>query len=79
MGVEEEKEGKLCALRRLAREDLLFRRLERRYLDLEEAFAQMANTLPQDQQDTAWAYVCASDDLDRRLLEIACEYIRLRE
>lgn len=71
----EETEKRLRLLRRLARADPAFRDMEQRYFALERDFSEMTNTLPQSQQDIAWAYVCASDDLDRRLLEIACAYI----
>ena len=42
---------------------------------LEKQFSDMTTTLSREQEDLVWEFVCTSDELDRRLLEIACEYI----
>lgn len=67
--------GKIKLLHQLARCDEKYRSIETRFLRLEKEFSEMANRLPDEEQDIAWAFVCTSDELDRRLLEIACDYI----
>ena len=68
-------EGKINLLRLLANGDELYRRIKERYRMQEEAFAQTATLLSNEQQDILWAFVLTSDELDRRLLEIACDYV----
>ena len=68
-------EGKINLLRLLANGDELYRRIKERYRTQEEAFAQTAALLSKEQQDILWAFVLTSDELDRRLLEIACDYV----
>ena len=68
-------EGKINLLRLLANGDELYRRIKERYRMQEEAFAQTAALLSNEQQDILWAFVLTSDELDRRLLEIACDYV----
>lgn len=66
---------KMEMLRRLAKADAKYREIEGTYLELERAFSEMTIRLTEEQQDIAWAFVCTSDELDRRLMEIACDYI----
>lgn len=68
-------DGKMEMLRRLAKADAKYREIEKDYLALERAFSEMTIRLTEEQQDIAWAFVCTSDELDRRLMEIACDYI----
>ena len=68
-------DGKMEMLRRLAKADAKYREIEGTYLELERAFSEMTIRLTEEQQDIAWAFVCTSDELDRRLMEIACDYI----
>ena len=68
-------EGKIKLLRLLANGDETYREIMERYKTQEEAFSQTAALLSDEQQDILWAFVFTSDELDRRLLEIACDYI----
>lgn len=70
-----EWEGKLMMLRHLAGTDSRYREIRQEYISLERRFFEMTTRLTEEQQDIAWAFVCTSDELDRRLLEIACGYI----
>ena len=67
---------KIRYLRFLADSDKIYKKIKERYKLQEEAFSQAAALLPHEQQDILWAFVCTSDELDHRLLEIACDYIR---
>ena len=68
-------EEKIKLLRLLANGDETYRRIKERYRMQEEAFAKTASLLTNEQQDILWAFVLTSDELDHRLLEIACDYI----
>ena len=56
--------------------DETYRNIKARYVQLEEAFSKTAALLTEEQQNILWAFVLTSDELDLRLLEIACDYIR---
>lgn len=73
--MSQKREQKLVMLRNLARCDGEYRRIEEKYQRLDGAFAKMVNTLSQPQQDLIWAYMCTSNELDSRLLDIACDYL----
>ena len=60
-------------LRELAKKDPKYREIRVRYDTLEDAFGKLAAKLTDEEQDIAWAFVCTSDELDRRLLELVCE------
>ena len=75
----EQSDDKIKRLRQLARGDREYRELELRFLGLEKRFFHMVNTLPEKQQDLAWEFVCASDALDARLLEIAWDALYLNK
>ncbi len=72
-------EEKLKRLQLIANADAKYRALKTQYKVLENQFSKTASLLSDEQQDVLWAFVFVSDDLDRRLLEIACDYIQLAE
>ena len=71
------QEGKYGRFSRkeIAKLDSSYSSILQRYLVLEKQFSDMTTTLSREQEDLVWEFVCTSDELDRRLLEIACEYI----
>ena len=71
----QDREGKMKGLRQLAKADERYREIEGGYRLLEHAFSEITTRLTDEQQDIVWAFVCTSDELDHRLLEIACDYI----
>ena len=73
--MEDLTEKKMARLREIAKSDSSYSDILRRYLVLEKQFSDMTTTLPREQEDLIWEFVCTSDELDRRLLEIACNYI----
>ena len=82
--MEDLTEKKMARLREIAKSEskkksiAIYERgsdILRRYLVLEKQFSDMTTTLPREQEDLIWEFVCTSDELDRRLLEIACKYI----
>ena len=73
--MEDLTEKKMARLREIAKSDSSYSDILRRYLVLEKQFSDMTTTLPREQEDLIWEFVCTSDELDRRLLEIACKDI----
>lgn len=73
--MEDLTEKKMARLREIAKSESSYSDILRRYLVLEKQFSDMTTTLPREQEDLIWEFVCTSDELDRRLLEIACKYI----
>jgi hypothetical protein len=69
-------EEKIRLLRLIAYGDATYRNIKARYAQLEESFSKTAVLLTEEQQNILWAFVLTSDELDLRLLEIACDYIR---
>lgn len=68
-------EGKIEKLKLLAIGDLQYRTMKQQFSKQEKHFLKTIHNLPGEQQDIIWEFVFASDALDRRLLEIACDYI----
>ena len=62
-------------LRLMGKEDKRYRLIERDFHALGVKLSKMAADLTEEQQNLLWDYICTSDALDHRLLEIACMYI----
>lgn len=58
---------------RNARMDVHYSELEEQYEKLGERFERMVQTLPQGEQDLVWEYICASEALNWRMLELILE------
>lgn len=63
-------------LREIGKMDPEYSALEVRFRKLHTEMEKMAATLSEKQQNLLWDYVCTSDAMDHRLLEIACQRIR---
>ena len=63
----------------LANADAEFRRITAEFISLETEFMNLVHQLPSEQQDLIYEFVFASDRYDRRILEIACDYIQFPE
>lgn len=63
------------ALKLLARQDYAYRKLEKKFKWLEMEFSEIIRELPGEQKDLVWDFVMSSNELDRRLLEIACRVL----
>ena len=61
------------AVWKLSRRDQKCREIGERYDTLETAFSEMVAKLSQQEQDIAWGFVCVSDELDCRVMELMCE------
>lgn len=61
------------AMWKLARRDPKCREIGARYDALETAFGELVSGLSPQQQDIAWGFVSASDELDHRVMELMCE------
>ena len=73
------KDAKIEKLMHLANADAEFRKIRAEFISLEAAFMNVVHQLPKEQQDIIYEFVFASDRYDRRILEIACDYIRFQE
>lgn len=71
-------ERKIEILKQLSKSDEKYRELYSKFLPLEKQFTKIVNRLTNDEQDVIWDFVFTSDELDQRLLEIACDYIHIR-
>ena len=72
-------ELQMKALRQMGRKDEVYMRIEAEFSNLENQLEIMAAELTKEQQDLLWAYICTSDALDYRLLEIACGFIQWKD
>ena len=70
---------KIQQLLLLAHADGEFRKMKAEFVRLEAKFMELVHELPDEQQDLIYKFVFASDEYDRRILEIACDYIHLPE
>lgn len=66
----------IAALFQKARQDPKYARMGEEYSRLEERFSQMVMQLPQGSQDLAWEFVCLSDEMNWRMLEILCKEMK---
>ena len=67
----------IAALFRRARQDSQYAKMGEKYGRLEEQFSRMVMQLPQESQDMAWEFVCVSNEMNWRMLEIICEEMKL--
>lgn len=65
--------AKIQMLFRSVRQDPQYAALRREYDALETQLGQLAQKLPQQEQDLIWAFLCASDGMNWRMLEYLCE------
>lgn len=69
----------LKELRLMGRRDETYKSLETEFMVLQKQLEKMASELTKEQQDLLWAYICTSDAMDYRLLEIACNLLNEQE
>ena len=63
----------VLALWKIARHDPKSCEIGKRYEAQEDVFSEMVAGLSKEQQDIAWDFVCTSDEVNHRLLELICE------
>lgn len=71
--MDKEYSARVSALFQRARQDTKYAKMEAEYKTMEEQYSQMVMQLPQNDQDLAWAFVCLSNDMNWRMLEILLE------
>ena len=64
-------------LRRIAASDKDYRVCHQKFMQAERDFFELLLELTEQQQDRLWRFVNLSNEVDERLLEIACEYLDL--
>lgn len=57
----------------MAREDPKYAALYREYLSYETAFSNLSRDMPEEDQNILWGFICTSDDMNWRMLEMICE------
>lgn len=70
-------ENRKKLLRRLASADRQYQVCYQEFLQAERDFFELLLELTEQQQDRLWRFVNLSNEVDERLLEIACEYLVL--
>ena len=68
-------EHKIEKIMNLANGDAEFRNIKANFVKLERDFLEFVHTLPDEKQDLIYDFVFESNRYDRRILEIACDYI----
>ena len=71
-----EESEKSCLIHKLfamARRDPKYQELDRRYGEYENALQELSRGLSDDDQDILWGFVCTSDDMNWRMLELICQ------
>lgn len=64
-------------LRKRAKIEYQYQKLMHKLLWLELEFSEIVNELPEEQQDILWDFVFTSDAIDRRLLELTCDFLEI--
>ena len=72
-------ERKMDLMQRIAEKDLEYREMKSRFLISERKFEKTVMELTEEQQNVIWDFVFMSNDLDNKVLEIACSYVTLDE
>lgn len=70
-------ENRKKMLRRIAMTDVQYKKYYAEFLEAEKDYFELLLELTPLQQDRLWSFVNLSNDVDERLLEIACEYLAL--
>ena len=61
------------SLFRLSRKDPQYAEISEKYRQLEDDFGRITQKLTNEEQDIAWGFICTSDTMNWRMLEIICE------
>lgn len=64
---------KVRMLFKVARDDPQYAALAKQYKRLEAAFGDLTGNMTDEEQDIAWGFVCVSDQMNWRMLELICE------
>ena len=64
---------KLRALFDLVRKDPIYSEMSKKYQKLESDLERITQRLSSEEEDLVWEFVCLSDDMNLRIIEILCE------
>lgn len=67
----------ISALFAMARQDARYAQMSEEYNALESRFSEVVMQLPPGAQDTAWEFICHSEAMNWRMLEIICEKMQM--
>lgn len=68
-------ERRIALIKRISRGDPEYMNIKNEFIKSEINFHELLPQLTMEQQDQLWEFFNLSGELDRRLLEIACEYV----
>lgn len=66
----------IATLFQRARQDSKYKKMGEEYGRLDEQFSRMVMQLPQGSQNLAWEFVCLSNEMNWRILEIFCKEMK---
>jgi len=64
---------RLRALFAMAKKDTIYSEMCIKYQKLESDLERITQRLSSEEEDLVWAFVCLSDDMNLRIIEILCE------
>lgn len=67
----------ISSLFRMARQDPQYAKMGEKYNKMESQVSEILSRLPQEAQDVVWAYICHSEEMNWRMLEIICEKMEI--
>ena len=67
---QEAKYEKIHKLFQMARKDPKYAAMTKEYRELEKKFAKMTQSLSKEDENLAWAFVCVSDGMNYRMIEL---------
>ena len=70
---EKEQYEKIHKLFQMARKDPQYAAMTKEYHELERKFSRMTQGLSKADEDLAWAFVCVSDGMNYRMMELLVE------
>ena len=59
---------------RMARMDAQYAAMSEEYRKFEEAFGKLISKMTDEEQDIAWGFVCTSDEMNWRMMELICQW-----
>ena len=75
--MEDRIQNRIKLIQRAALTDSQYKKCNEDFLKIERQFLEMLPELTETQQDLIWKFINLSNEVDARLLEIACGYLAL--
>ena len=75
--MEDRIQNRIKLIQSAALADAQYKKCNEDFLKIERQFLEMLPELTETQQDLIWKFINLSNEVDARLLEIACGYLAL--